>query len=142
MQGNKAGIGLTVRKKIFATFNIAVGATLCGRPPGANIINVGDKRTTLKQAVGNGLDRSAGTMSCNVGNNPTTERSRPFPTYSIGRVRGVLRKDPERHRCHPPPHRCHPERSEGSCAGDHIGSPLRQRYKPPQIILPNKTFFS
>ena len=53
-------------------------------PAGVNIINVGDKRTTLKQAVGNGLDRSAGTMSCNVGNNPTTERSRPFPTYSIG----------------------------------------------------------
>ena len=37
-----------------------------------------------KFAVGNGLDRSAGATSCDVGNNPTTERSRPFPTYSIG----------------------------------------------------------
>ena len=31
-------------------------------------------------SVGNGLDRSAGANIINVGNNPTTERSRPFPT--------------------------------------------------------------
>ena len=100
---------------------------------------------TKKQAVGNGLDRSAGTMSCHVGDNPTTERSRPFPTYSIwgGCKYRHVGDNPATERSRPfptysiegvreilrkilsatvviPARRCHPERSEGSCAGDHI----------------------
>ena len=73
-------------------------------------------------------------MTCNVGDNPTTERSRPFPTYSIGGnhiiPRKILRAT-----------RCHPERSEGSCAGDHTGSPLRQRYKHHKLFCNAKIIY-
>ena len=163
----------------------------CGRPH--RVAPTSKIYTTTKYfchtkiiAVGNGLDRSAGTNIINIGDNPTTERSRPFPTYSIWGVRIILRKilrcaqddrggdqddkrgaqdgmgarfirtanSPRRGdpmwspapralspRSLPAPP-CHPERSEGSCSGDHIGSPLRQNFIPPQMILAEQNKFA